>query len=531
MNFSKMKVSSRLGLGFGLVVLMLMIVAATSLVRLSGFNGAVEKLALERVPKLITVQAWSESLLQTSRLMREVLILDDEKQIRQAIVQSREGMVKRQAAYENLQKQAISAREKELFAVITAASAAYAQPEEAFLQQAEKADFSTAKDILLERTRPAQIKYIDALRQFSQYHIEMSNLEASSTNAAYQTTGSVILGLSIFAVLSAVLAALLVIRNLTRQLGGEPMYVAQVVGSIAAGNLMTEVTLVRGDDHSLLAGISHMQESLRNTVLQIKDSSATISRATHEIAQGNGDLSGRTEQQASSLQQTASSMVQLTGTVKQNADNAQQANQLAESAQKVAQQGGAVVAQVVETMGAINESSRKIVDIISVIDGIAFQTNILALNAAVEAARAGEQGRGFAVVATEVRNLAQRSANAAREIKALISHSVEQVGVGARLVDQAGATMAEIVDSVRQVSAIINDISHASREQTTGIEQINQAITQMDDVTQQNAALVEQAAGAAMALQGQADSLGQVVSLFRIENGRDSIGSRHLLLA
>jgi methyl-accepting chemotaxis protein len=257
-------------------------------------------------------------------------------------------------------------------------------------------------------------------------------------------------------------------------------------------------------------------------VSQVRTSSDTISTGSTQIAAGNQDLSSRTEQQASSLEETASSLEELTSTVKQNADNARQANQLAQSASDVANKGGMVVSQVVDTMGSINESSKKISDIISVIDGIAFQTNILALNAAVEAARAGEQGRGFAVVAAEVRTLAQRSAAAAKEIKELISDSVEKVDTGSKLVDQAGTTMHEIVESIRRVTDIMGEITAASQEQTAGIEQINQAVSQMDQVTQQNASLVEEAAAAAEAMRDQAAGLAQAVGVFKIGGGHVS---------
>jgi len=261
-----------------------------------------------------------------------------------------------------------------------------------------------------------------------------------------------------------------------------------------------------------------MNASLSHIVGEVRNGTDTIATASNEIAAGNLNLSSRTEQQASSLQETAASMEQLTSTVKQNADNASQANQLAVSASEVAVHGGKVVTQVVSTMGSINASSKKIVDIIGVIDGIAFQTNILALNAAVEAARAGEQGRGFAVVAAEVRNLAQRSASAAKEIKALIDDSVAKVNVGSKLVDQAGSTMEEIVTSIRRVTDIMGEITAASHEQTAGIDQINQAVSQMDQVTQQNAALVEEAAAAAASLQDQAATLAEVVSAFKLDS-------------
>ncbi|AGU51420.1 putative methyl-accepting chemotaxis protein [Variovorax paradoxus B4] len=314
-----------------------------------------------------------------------------------------------------------------------------------------------------------------------------------------------------------------VARLLARQLGGEPGYAADVVGRIASGDLTESVQARSARTGSLLFSIKRMQDQLTEVVVRIKTSSDAIATASGEIAAGNQDLSSRTEEQASSLEQTAASMEELTSTVKQNADNARQANQLALSASEVAVKGGNVVGQVVDTMASINASSKKIVDIIGVIDGIAFQTNILALNAAVEAARAGEQGRGFAVVASEVRNLAQRSGAAAKEIKGLIDDSVGKVDVGSALVGEAGKTMAEIVGSVKRVTDIIGEITAASQEQSTGIEQVNQAIAQMDQVTQQNAALVEEAAAAAQSMQEQAASLVEAVSVFRLEPGTQAL--------
>ena len=305
-------------------------------------------------------------------------------------------------------------------------------------------------------------------------------------------------------------------RGLLKQLGGEPAYASEIACRIASGDLAAEVKLKAGDDSSLLYTIKTMRDSIAAIVGQVRLGTDSIVSASGDIASGNQDLSVRTEQQAGSLEETASSMEELTSTVKQNADNAQQANQLVLSASDLALKGGRVVNQVVDTMDSIKESSRKIVDIIGVIDGIAFQTNILALNAAVEAARAGEQGRGFAVVAAEVRNLAQRSAGAAKEIKVLIGDSVEKVDVGSGLVDQAGATMKEIVVSVKQVADLMGDIAAASNEQSTGIGHINESIVHMEQVTQHNAALVEQAASAAESLKGEAADLAQAVSVFKL---------------
>jgi methyl-accepting chemotaxis protein len=305
-------------------------------------------------------------------------------------------------------------------------------------------------------------------------------------------------------------------RRLLRQLGGEPSAANEVARAVAAGDLASSITLRAGDSSSLMANLQAMQRSLASAVSQVRTGSEQVATASAQIAQGNQDLSGRTEQQASALQQTAATMDELGSTVRNNADNARQANQLALSASGVAVKGGEVVSQVVQTMRGINDSSKRIADIIGTIDGIAFQTNILALNAAVEAARAGEQGRGFAVVASEVRSLAQRSAAAAKEIKTLISASVERVAQGTALVDQAGHTMDEVVASIKRVTDIVGEISSASAEQSSGVAQVGQAVTQMDQATQQNAALVEESAAAAESLRHQAQQLVDAVAVFKI---------------
>jgi methyl-accepting chemotaxis protein len=341
--------------------------------------------------------------------------------------------------------------------------------------------------------------------------LEQRGKEANALQV--QTEYTLIIGGAIAALLSMMLAVWLA-RNVTAPLG----VAVDLAKRVALGDLTAKVEARSKDETGQLMGaLKDMNDALVRIVGEVRNGTETIATASGQIASGNMDLSSRTEQQASSLEETASSMEELTSTVKQNADNARQANTLAVSASEVASKGGAVVAQVVDTMGSINESAKKIVDIIGVIDGIAFQTNILALNAAVEAARAGEQGRGFAVVASEVRNLAQRSAAAAKEIKTLIGDSVEKVEVGAKLVDQAGTTMEEIVQSVRRVTDIIGEISAASDEQRAGIEQVNQAISQMDQVTQQNASLVEEAAAAAESMQEQSKNLAQVVSVFKLD--------------
>nr|WP_315485728.1 methyl-accepting chemotaxis protein [uncultured Undibacterium sp.] len=331
----------------------------------------------------------------------------------------------------------------------------------------------------------------------------------------YQRTIQILI---IVAIISLLLFALgfIIARGLTKQLGCEPQYAMDITSAIAAGDLTVHIELDAKNQTSLLYSIFSMRNSLRDIIREVRKGTESIVTSSTEIASGNMDLSSRTESQASALEETAASMLTLTDAVNLNSSHARNANQMAASASSVAVKGGAVVNQVIDTMSVINASSQKIVDIISVIDGIAFQTNILALNAAVEAARAGEQGRGFAVVASEVRSLAQRSASAAKEIKMLIGDSVESVKLGTQLVDQAGDTMKEILESVENVTQIMEEITKASDEQATGIAQVNTAIHEMDDVTQQNAALVEQAAAAATAMQEQAHALTQVVHMFKM---------------
>ena len=344
----------------------------------------------------------------------------------------------------------------------------------------------------------------------------VDDIDAAFRSSMYQSLG-------ILVVLAGALSAVVVLlnRGILRSLGGEPSYAAEIADQIARSDLTAVVKTAPDDRSSLLFSMKRMQEQLTQTIGTIKISADSIATATHQIAAGNQDLSQRTEEQAASLEETASSMEQLTSTVTQNADNAGQANQLAAQAAQVAEQGGAVVSRVVETMEGINTSSDKIADIVGIIEGIAFQTNILALNAAVEAARAGEQGRGFAVVASEVRSLAQRSSAAAKEIKELIHDSVERVRAGAGHVREAGTKMHEITREIRRVTDIMGEITAASQEQSKGIGQVNQAVTQMDEVTQQNAALVEQAAAAAGALESQASDLKAAVSMFRLDVSHD----------
>jgi len=379
---------------------------------------------------------------------------------------------------------------------------------------------ATAEDLTTEfaagRDKAAMDAFRGGIAEFIKVEADLlTDRSATLDSTSTATTRTLVIGGLLMCALAVALGVMLS-RSIFSQLGTEPLVALQSVAAVADGDLATPIAVKSGDRTSLVAKLEEMRANLARVVMDVRNNSETVATASSQIAQGNQDLSQRTEEQASALQQTAATMDELGTTVRNNADNAQQANQLAQGASNVANEGGQVVSAVVDTMRSINESSRKIADIIGTIDGIAFQTNILALNAAVEAARAGEQGRGFAVVAGEVRTLAQRSAQAAKEIKTLIGSSVEQVDQGTALVDKAGTTMANIVQAIQRVSDIVAEISSASSEQSRGVSQVGQAVTQMDQVTQQNAALVEESAAAAESLKTQALNLVKVVSVFRV---------------
>ncbi|STR26331.1 Serine chemoreceptor protein [Janthinobacterium lividum] len=408
-----------------------------------------------------------------------------------------------------------SDEEKAIFKSSIAERVKYQDAKTLVMNARKAGDAAQAESTYRDSFAPAAAKYQNNVKALLSQQRQAIDATAQAIETANGRSFTLLLTLCALVVALGSVCAWLITRSIT-----VPLQAAvKVAETVAAGDLRTHFGKAASDEiGDLMRALHGMNEALRKVVSEVQTGTNAIATASGEIAAGNQDLSARTEQQASSLEETASSMEELTSTVKQNADNARQANQMAVAASGVAERGGSIVSQVVDTMGAIDTASTKIVDIIGVIDGIAFQTNILALNAAVEAARAGEQGRGFAVVATEVRSLAQRSAAAAREIKTLIGDSVEQVNNGTRLVQQAGSTMGEVVDSVRRVTDIMAEITAASAEQSLGIDQVNQAIAQMDQVTQQNAALVEEAAAAAESMQDQAARLAQVAAGFQLDH-------------
>ncbi|MYM26186.1 methyl-accepting chemotaxis protein [Duganella sp. FT135W] len=512
-----MKVGTRLSLGFGLVLVLLLLVALLGVFNMGTIHAKLESIVNENAVKSQMVNDMSESVHIVARVSRSVVLLSDEASIRAELEKVAKARGVYNKALDQLAKMPATPKGLEIRERITAQAKITRPLNDKVFELALANKDAEATEVLMKQAGPATQAWQDAMDEYAALQRENNQIAATAATDAYKQARLLMLLLSGAAIVVGVIAAVHIARGLLRQLGGEPDYAAAIAGRIAAGDLTVVVDTRSNDNHSMLHAMKMMRDALARIVSEVRVGTETIASASSEIASGNQDLSTRTEQQASSLEETASSMEELTSAVRANNDNARQANQLAQSASAVAQQGGAVVSQVVDTMGAINESSRKIVDIISVIDGIAFQTNILALNAAVEAARAGEQGRGFAVVASEVRTLAQRSASAAKEIKDLIGSSVEKVEIGSKLVEQAGHTMDEVVASVQRVTDIMAEISTAGDEQSAGIEQINQAVSEMDTVTQQNAALVEEAAAAAEAMQNQAANLERVVSVFRVD--------------
>ena len=511
--FKNLKVGARLALGFAAVLVLMAVISAISLSRLSAIKAdlaAVTGEAPERLASNLRDLARYQAI-----ALRDVVMQDDVAFKKKEF----DLMKKARAEYDRTaQTLASMLTETETKAALDKAASALLAvnaPTEKAIDRSMGDDMPGAAEVVREEVRPAQLAHVAALDKVVEAVQEASRLRNEQANDSYQQAVTLIVGLSVAALVIGVLIAWQIQRSITRPLN----FAVEVAQAVAEGDLSREIT-VRSQDEvgRLLQALKTVNQDLGRTMLQVRGAAEAMQTASMEIAAGNADLSQRTEQQASSLQQTAASMEELTATVKNNADTARGATQMANSASAAAAKGGDVVAQVISTMQAITTSSKKIADIIGTIDGIAFQTNILALNAAVEAARAGEQGRGFAVVATEVRALAQRSAQAAKEIKTLIGASMQNVETGSTLVGDAGTTMSDIVRQVQRVTDLIGDISSATQEQTNGIGQVSQAVVQLDQVTQQNAALVEQSAAAADSLKQQAGRLVDAVSIFRLDS-------------
>ncbi|WP_229260511.1 methyl-accepting chemotaxis protein [Duganella alba] len=524
MNLAKMKVGTRLGLGFALVLVFLVAVTAVGILRMSQIQNRLDHVINVNNVVSRLVLDMRNNVAERVNSLRVLTMIADPADMEADMNRIKELAGKYAEFQAKLTTQFNAESTPEEKALLTTVKEAEATAMPAIAKASElwlgsKAEEATR--VLVKEIRPAQKKWMTALEQLGALEDKMNAQMQVDAASGFSSARSFMIIMGLLAVAISVAAALVITRSLQKQLGGEPDYTASIAGAIAGGDLSISINTTGADKNSLVFEMREMRNSLRDIVSQVRTGTETIGTASREIAAGNVDLSSRTEMQASSLEKTASAMDELTSTVKQNADNAREANQLASAASDVAVKGGQVVSQVVDTMSSIDASAKKIVDIIGVIDGIAFQTNILALNAAVEAARAGEQGRGFAVVASEVRNLAQRSAGAAKEIKMLIDDSVEKVGAGTKLVGQAGVTMDEVVTSVRRVTDIMSEIANASQEQSAGIAQVNQSIIEMDSMTQQNAALVEEAAAAAQSLQDQAGELSRVVSIFKLVEGEE----------
>ncbi len=516
MNFSNMKVSTRLSLGFGLVGALALVLAVVAYAKVSRLSNGISSLIDDRMvktSKLNEVRYWQNVAVIA---VQNMVIAQDAEQRKAGLARIAEARKRNTQLYAELDQIVNLPRGRELLKSIISARTVFSEHLDQAIALANAGQQPQAGAEVLGPLLSAQQHYFATVDEFLAFQRQLAETAGQEAKQEVQRTSVILVVLTLAAMASGAVVALSIIRNLTRQLGAEPADVSAAIERVAGGDLSQPVSVRAGDTRSVMANVARMQQSLREVVAEVRAGVESVSTASSQIATGNMDLSQRTEEQASSLQQTAASMEQLTATVKQNADTARQANQLASGASDAAAQGGQVVSQVVGTMDEIAASSRKIAEIIGVIDGIAFQTNILALNAAVEAARAGEQGRGFAVVAGEVRNLAQRSANAAKEIKSLIGTSVETVASGSSLVAEAGKTMHDLVGHVRRVSDCIGEISAASEEQSRGIDQVGQAVAQLDQTTQQNAALVEESAAAAESLRDQSQRLSTVVARFKV---------------
>jgi methyl-accepting chemotaxis protein len=529
MNFQSMGMRVKLGMAFGFMVLLIVLLSGVSIKDMGEAKNQFHDFVNGVNARGHLAQEIRTAVDRRAVAARNLVLAakdSDRDAEKIAVAQAHEDVQKRLGQLKRaIDMPGIPANVKALVADIEKIEQSYGPVALSIVELAlaNKRDQAIAK--INDECRPLLAALIGKTNEYQRITDERARQLVEASESGFEFQRRVLIGFALLATAIGVVCGVLITRSVLRALGTEPDALSKAASKIAEGNLSRVAGANAAPAGSVLASLSAMQQNLASIVSNVRSATDSISTGTGEIAMGNADLSQRTEEQASALQQTAATMEEFTSTIRNNAENAKVADQLAISASAVATRGGDVVARVVDTMKDINESSRKISEIIGVIDGIAFQTNILALNAAVEAARAGEQGRGFAVVATEVRNLAHRSASAAKEIKVLINESVAKVSLGTGLVDQAGQTMVEVVGAIKRVTDIVGEISSASTEQSSGVSQIGQAVNQMDQATQQNAALVEQSAAAAQSLEIQAQRLSEAVHAFKLEEtALESVG-------
>jgi methyl-accepting chemotaxis protein len=518
-RLNRVRVVTQLWLGFGVMALMIVLLAGVALLQVAKIDEAFDVALEQEYPAVVELYEVEGNVNEIARAVRNVLLADDKAVVKEETDRIAKARARIGERFDKLKASMAEGDAKAQLDKLSESRAAYGKSIDKLLalEQADKAE--EARAFLRGEMRSTQGAYLKQVDEAIAFQGGRMKAEQDAANVAVVVAKRIAWGLGIGALLVAALLAATIVASITR-----PLREAVAVARAVAGGDLGQRVHVEGTNETaqLLQALEAMQDSLAKVVGEVRRNADSVATASAQIAQGTQDLSQRTEEQAGALEETAASMEQLGSTVKQNADNAKQANQLALKASTVAVEGGQVVGEVVETMKGIDDASKRIADIISVIDGIAFQTNILALNAAVEAARAGEQGRGFAVVAGEVRSLAQRSAEAAKEIKGLINASVERVGRGTMLVDKAGATMTSVVDAIKRVTDLMGEISAASTEQSAGVVQVGEAVGQMDKTTQQNAALVEESAAASDSLRQQAQQLVQLVAVFKLGHGDDA---------